>query len=114
MRASKPLKRTAMKRSARPKMTAERRAAYDQPCMIRLPGCNGGGDTSCLCHYRLPDYCGTGIKPPDSMGAIGCNHCHDIVDGRAPLPDGYTREGVRLAHAEGVMRTQELMREMAA
>jgi len=101
-------------RASRPKMTPARRAAQGQPCLIRLPGCDGGGETTCLCHYRLSGYSGAGLKPPDSMGELGCNSCHAIVDGRAPLPEGYTREGVRLAHAEGVMRTQELMRGLAA
>ena len=100
-----------MKRS-RPKMTAIRRSAKGQPCLIRLPNCDGGGETSVLCHYRLSGYSGAGMKPPDSMGAIGCHSCHSIVDGRSPLPEGYTHEGVRLAHAEGVMRSQELFRGM--
>lgn len=94
-----------MKR-ARPKMTVARSAARGQSCLIRLPGCNGGGETTCLCHYRLAGYSGTGLKPPDSMGAFGCSNCHAVVDGRAPMPDGYTRESVRLAHAEGCLRTQ--------
>lgn len=97
-----------MKRS-RPRMTQARRAARGQPCLIRLPGCNGGGETTCLCHYRMPGYCGTGLKPPDSMGAFGCDHCHAIVDGRLPLPAGYTRDAVRLAHAEGCLRTQAMI-----
>lgn len=89
-----------------PKMTPARKAAKGQPCMIRLPGCTGGGDTTVLAHYRLAGYCGTGIKPPDEMGSWACGLCHAICDGRAPLPDGYSREQVRLAHAEGCMRTQ--------
>ncbi len=101
-------------RASRPKMTTARRAARGQPCLIRLPGCDGGGETTCLCHYRLPGYCGTGLKPPDSMAALGCHSCHAIVDGRAPLPDGYTREAVRLAHAEGCLRTQALFEREAA
>ena len=86
-----------------------RKAARGRPCLIRLPGCDGGGETTCLCHYRLTGYAGTGLKPPDCMGAFGCMSCHSVVDGRSPIPEGYTRETVRLAHAEGCLRTQALI-----
>lgn len=94
----------------RPKTTAIRKSAKGKPCLIRLPGCDGGGETTVLCHYRLAGYCGTGIKPPDEFGAHGCFSCHQIVDGRAPLPYGYTREAVMLAFCEAVLRTQYLIR----
>lgn len=94
----------------RPKTTAIRKSAKGKPCLIRLPGCDGGGETTVLCHYRLAGYCGTGMKPPDSMSSFGCASCHAIVDGRAPRPEGYTRNDVLLAFAEGVIRMQELLR----
>ena len=72
--------------------------------MIRLPGCDGGGETTVLAHYRLAGYCGVGMKPDDRLGAWACASCHDIVDQRRRL-DGWEREQIRLAHAEGVMRT---------
>jgi hypothetical protein len=53
----------------------------------------------------LAGTCGTGIKPPDELGAHACDSCHAIVDGRVKPPNGLTREQVRLAFAEGVMRT---------
>lgn len=84
-----------------------RKLARGKPCLVRLPGCDGGGETTVLAHYRLAGYCGTGIKPHDQIsGAWACWSCHECCDGRSPLPAGYTREGVRLAHAEGCMRTQ--------
>lgn len=89
------------------KSTKARRAARGQPCLVRLPGCGGGGETTCLAHYRLAGYCGTGLKPPDSLGAYCCNACHSIVDGRTQLP-GWSREEIRLAHAEGCLRTAAL------
>jgi len=91
------------------KSTQTRRMAKGQPCLIRLPNCSGGGDDTVLCHYRLSGYSGTGLKPPDCMGAFGCMSCHSVVDGRSPIPEGYTRETVRLAHAEGCLRTQALI-----
>lgn len=88
-----------------------RRLARGRPCLVRLQGCNGGGDTTVLAHYRLAGYSGTGLKPPDVMGAWCCSQCHDLVDSRVVIAN-LTRADVRLAHAEGVMRTMvELERE---
>ena len=102
------LKRVApIKRSSRPKMTAARKAARGKPCLVRLPGCDGGGETTVLAHYSLIGISGGGLKSPDAMGAWCCMSCHAIADGRAPLPEGYTRAEVRLALAEGVFRTQQ-------
>lgn len=101
-----PLKATTIRASGRrPKMTEARKSAKGQPCMVRLPGCDGGGETTVLAHYRLAGTCGTGTKPPDVLGAWACWFCHECCDGRAPAPEGYSRDQVRLAHAEGVLRT---------
>jgi hypothetical protein len=45
------------------------------------------------------------MKPVDLVAAWCCHSCHDVIDGRKPAPTGYSRESIRLAHAEGVMRT---------
>lgn len=81
-----------------------RKLANGRPCMVRLPGCDGGGPTTVLAHYRLAGYCGVSMKPPDSMGAWCCAPCHAVVDGRENMAN-LTRVEIRLAHAEGVMRT---------
>ena len=81
-----------------------RNEARHRPCQIRLPGCDGGGETTVLAHYRLSGYAGVGFKSPDIMGAWACYHCHDIVDGRRSVGEA-TRTDIRLAHAEGVLRT---------
>lgn len=90
-------------------MSALRKAARGRPCMVRIPYiCNGDPATVVLAHYRLPGYCGTGYKPDDALGAWCCSACHDAVDGRSKGD----REEMRLAHAEGVMRTfAELRKE---
>ena len=86
-------------------MTDLRKYARGKPCLIRVPGCTGGGDDTVLCHYRLSGYAGTALKPDDfAFGALGCSYCHDIVDGRRKYEGD--RSVVRLMHAEGVMRTQ--------
>jgi hypothetical protein len=77
--------------------------ARDKPCMVRLPGiCNGDPATTVLAHYRLAGNCGTGLKPPDINGAWCCGNCHDECDRRTrKMPT----DAVRIAHAEGVIRT---------
>ena len=85
-------------------MTDLRKYARGKPCQVRLPGCDGGGETTVLAHYRLAGYCGTGLKPADlAFGAWCCDPCHAKIDGR--VMSNMTREDLRLAHAEGVMRT---------
>ena len=79
--------------------------ARGMPCQVRLPGCDGGGETTVAAHYRSISLgAGIGIKPQSWLVAHACHHCHDIIDGRADLPE-YDRDSKRLAHAEGVMRT---------
>ena len=84
--------------------------ARGRNCMIRVPDvCSFDPEQTVLTHYRLAGLCGTGIKPVDLIGAWGCDMCHSAVDGRIKTP--FTREELRLMHAEGVMRTQaELVR----
>ena len=78
---------------------------------MRLPGvCCGDSSTTVLAHYRLSGLNGMGIKPPDLMGSWACHACHDAIDRRSHME--LEREYVRLAHLEGVMRTQyALLRE---
>lgn len=104
-----PKARKALKsRSTRPKMTPARKSAKDRPCLVRLPGCDGGGETTVLAHYRLAGHCGTGLKPPDCLGSFTCDPCHSAVDGRRTL-EGWSRTEIRLAHAEGCLRTAALL-----
>ncbi len=101
--------RKALKsRSTRPKMTQARKSAKGRPCLVRLPGCDGGGETTVLAHYRLAGHCGTGLKPPDCLGSFTCDPCHSAVDGRRTL-EGWSRTEIRLAHAEGCLRTAALL-----
>lgn len=82
-----------------------RKAARGRECTVRIPGyCNGNPETSVLAHYRLAGTCGTGCKPDDTQGAIACSARHDLIDGRKRTTD-YTRDELRLMHAEGVLRT---------
>jgi hypothetical protein len=95
-------------------MSKLRDAARGQPCQVRLPGiCNFNPETTVLAHYRLAGTCGTGIKPPDLLGAWCCSSCHDVVDGRNGKANDITASLFnRLNFAEGCLRTiNELIRQ---
>lgn len=87
-----------------------RKQARGRECQIRIPGvCSFNPETSVLTHYRMPGNCGTGCKPDDLHAAIGCNCCHDAVDGR--IKTEFTRDELRLMHAEGVLRTIDIWKK---
>ena len=111
-RGTTQLKRTKMKTAARPKTTKTRQSARDEECTIRLPGiCNYRTDTTVLCHSNnLSDGKGMGLKAPDHIAAYGCCACHDVVDGRAPIPPDLTREGVAALFREAIEQTQRILR----
>ncbi|OOF68499.1 hypothetical protein BKG95_03620 [Rodentibacter pneumotropicus] len=84
-----------------------RKEAKGRECQVRLPGiCNFNPETTVLAHYRL--HSGVALKPDDIQGAWACSACHDECDRRTRKMD---TEYVRLAHAEGVFRTQAILRK---
>ena len=92
------------------KQTKLTKAARGRDCQVRIPGvCNGNPETTVLAHYRMAGTCGVGCKPNDLQGAWCCDYCHGVCDGRIKAPEGWTREDIRLAHAEGVMRTIDIL-----
>lgn len=96
-------------------MTDLRKLAKGQDCMIRIPGvCNHNPETTVLAHYRMAGTCGTGMKPPDTLGAWACSSCHDFVDRRVPpyLPHSSEFEDVERWHMQGVMRTLAALDKM--
>lgn len=113
MKRTKPMRqRKPMVKRSRPKMTAARKEAQGRPCTIRIPCyCEPNPETSVLAHYRLGT--GGGQKPDDEQAADACFVCHEIVDGRMEAPE-FTKDQIRLWHAEGVLRTQEARRQEAA
>lgn len=83
--------------------------ARGQPCCVRLPGCDGGGDTTVAAHYRLQALgAGMGRKPHSIFTAYACARCHDAIDSRRKVPE-CSRDEVKLAHAEGVLKTIHLL-----
>lgn len=91
------------------KQTKLTKAARGRDCQVRLPGCPNNTETTVLAHYRLAGTCGVGIKPNNLQGAWCCDYCHSVCDGRIKAPEGMTREDIRLARAEGVMRTIDIL-----
>jgi hypothetical protein len=92
-------------------MNALTKIARDKPCLVRLPGCSGGGEDTVAAHYRSVSLgAGVAFKTNDYLTSWACFSCHQIIDGVKRLSD-YTKDQIRLAHAEGVMRTlNELIR----
>ncbi|MDG6340404.1 DUF1364 domain-containing protein [Glaesserella parasuis] len=85
-----------------------RKEAKGRECQVRLPGvCNFNAETSVLTHYRMAGLNGVGQKPDDIFGAWACSACHDECDRRTRKLE---TEFVRHAHAEGVFRTQAILR----
>lgn len=80
-----------------------RDSARGRDCSIRLPGCNGGGDTTVLCH--MPNS-GRGIarKASDVMSFFGCSECHARVDGRVSceISPELFHKALIMAHAETI------------
>lgn len=113
------MKRTPMKRStkpmrkSRPKMTPIRKAARDQECTLRFPVCNYDTSTTVLCHpNELSAGKGMGLKAPDTEAAFGCSACHDVLDGRAPRPEGFSRELMLAQFKDAVAQTQRVLKRL--
>ena len=84
-------------------------AARGRECMIRLPGiCNYDSSTTVLAHLNMSGISGRGIKAPDQLGAWACSACHAVIDSNGASA-GLERDFVKLAHLEGIMRTQYIL-----
>jgi len=68
-----------------------RLAAKGQNCTMRLPGCQNDTATVVLAHRN---GVGMGTKSSDHDAADLCAHCHNILDGRTPLPRGWSQQSL--------------------
>jgi hypothetical protein len=83
-------------------MNKLRKSARGQNCQVRIHGiCNHNPETTVLAHLNGG---GMGSKHDDLHGAFACSDCHDALDRRTHT--NLTRDFVRLAHLEGMVRTQ--------
>lgn len=105
-----PAPRAPMK-SKGPRMTPIRRAARGQDCTMLIPGvCNRDPDTTVLCHSNsLADGKGMGLKAPDTAACFGCSSCHDVLDGRRPLPGWMTKLVLLAVFERAVKITHEIL-----
>ena len=85
-----------------------RKEAKGRECQVRIPGiCTGENETVVLAHYTRSWLRGMGSKPHDIFGVYCCAACHNAIDGR--VRTNYSREQLRLMHAEGVLRTINIL-----
>lgn len=84
-----------------------RESARNEACTLRFPGvCNFNEETTVFCHSnRLEDGKGMGLKA--KVGAYGCSACHDVLDGRAPRPEGMSFEAMQERFDEAVEATKQ-------
>lgn len=82
-------------------MSALRKSAEGQDCMLRLPSvCNFDRATTVLAHIRRGGVTGMGQKPVDPAGIFCCSACHDALDQRSKTPyskdelDGYVLDAL--------------------
>lgn len=86
-------------------------SAKGEDCTVRLPGvCNFNRDTVVFAHISGVRF-GHGIGKKTKLGAYACSSCHDLIDGRVPLPFHITKQAVKMAHYEAVMETLLKMEE---
>jgi hypothetical protein len=86
---------------------ALRRSAAGETCTLRLPGCQGRHGVV-LAHIRTPGT-GVGRKPGDLEAVFACHTCHDLLDGRAPLPLHVPGEDIPTATMHALLRTHHRM-----
>lgn len=100
-------------RTRGPKMTPIRRSARGEACTLLIPGvCTGDTSTTVLCHSnRLEDGKGLGLKAPDTEACYGCSACHDVLDGRRPLPGWMTRSQLDHVFDRARTITQEKLKQ---
>ena len=85
------------------------RAARGQPCLVRIPGiCNHNPETTVFAHLGGG---GMGTKKRDLFGSFCCSSCHDAIDGRTKVVNGYSRNEIELMHYQGMERTQNWLIE---
>lgn len=84
-----------------------RKLARGKECQVRIPGvCNHNNETTVLAHLRMAGITGAGQKAPDLLGSWCCSACHAEIDGQQAQQTTLSYEALRLAHLEGIMRTQ--------
>jgi len=80
-------------------------SAKGEDCQVRLAGiCNFDRETTVAAHLGGG---GMGVKVDDIFIAYSCSSCHSAIDGQTR--GACSREELKLAHLEGVIRTQRIL-----
>lgn len=89
------------------KSQAIRDSACGEECTVRIIGaCNFDPATTVWSHLPSIDGGrGLGMKAIDEAGCYSCACCHDVVDGRRPLPPGASPLSVQLDWHRGHIRS---------
>jgi hypothetical protein len=83
-----------------------RESARGKECLMKLPGCCGGTESTIWSHYRgEAGGKGMGLKADDLCGAYACTHCDAVYDGQKPVPDGLGLTAVWLAWYDAHIRS---------
>ena len=83
-------------------------SARGEDCQVRLEGiCNFNPETTVASHLNGG---GMGTKHNDIFIAYTCSACHGCLDGHTFIL-GMTPDQLKLAHHEGVVRTQYILLE---
>lgn len=112
LNGGKGLTRRSVLKSSRPKTTKIRQSARGEECLLQFPIPEYHDPaTVVLCHdNRLESGKGMGLKAPDTAAAYGCVHCHNILDGRAPRPEGFDYETMLYMFDKAVQLTHMRLR----
>lgn len=83
-----------------------RDSARGKECLMNLPGCCGGTESTIWSHYRgEAGGKGLSLKADDLCGAYACTHCDAVYDGQKPRPAGMDYDDVIVAWFEAHIRS---------
>jgi hypothetical protein len=83
-----------------------RESARGKECLMKLPGCCGGTESTIWSHYRgEAGGKGMGLKADDLCGAYACTHCDAVYDGQKQRPAHLTFQDVLLAWYDAHVRS---------
>ena len=94
-------------------MSAIRRSAKGENCLVRIPGiCTHNPETVIWSHYR-GSAGGKGLshKSDDLCGAYCCTACDAVYDGQRRRPPGMTKAEVDMAWLQGHIRSLVRLKE---
>lgn len=83
-----------------------RESARGKECLMQLPGCCGGTESTIWSHYRgEAGGKGLSLKADDLCGAYACTNCDAIYDGQRKVPLGVTYGDVQRAWYDAHIRS---------